>query len=122
MIRLFALISFTALFAGCATYNYDLAVKNVGTSEVRCSLVASSKGMAHEPGRLVPGKGATIAGPFRLPYRDHWTVAWKTSNGTEVRRDLDLSTAFPKPFEGRLVFTIDDNDRLGYFTEPFQGR
>jgi hypothetical protein len=122
IIRAFVLVAFAALFAGCASYNYNLAVKNVGTKDVWCSLVSSSKGMAHEPGVLVPGAGKTFAGPFRVPYRDHWTVAWKTANGTEVTRDLDLTKAIPSPFEGRLVFTIDDSQRLGYFTEPFQGR
>src|SRR5262245_60276143 len=88
------LIAFVGLLSGCASYNYNLAVKNIGTSEVWCSLVASSKGMAHEPGRLVPGAGSTFAGPFRVPYRDHWTVEWRTATGDVVRRDIDLSQAF----------------------------
>lgn len=122
IIRALVLVAFAALFAGCVSYNYNLAVKNVGTTEVWCSLVASSKGMAHEPGRLVPGAGKTFAGPFRIPCRDHWTISWRTATGTEVTRGLDLTQKMPTFFEGRLVFTIDDSQRLGYFTEPFQGR
>jgi hypothetical protein len=122
IIQAFVFAAFAALFTGCASYNYNLAVKNVGTSEVWCSLVASSKGMAHEPGTLFPGAGKTFAGPFRVPYRDRWTVEWRTANGDVIRRDLDLSQAFPTRFEGRLVFTVDDNQRLGYFTESFSGR
>src|SRR5262245_3419426 len=118
----FVLASLAALFSGCASYNYNLAVKNTGTHQVWCSLVASSQGMAHEPGILAPGKGKTFAGPFRVPYRDSWTVEWKTADGAVIRRDIDLSHAFPTRFEGRLVFTVDDNLRLGYFTESFSGR
>lgn len=120
--RAFGLVAVAALFAGCAAYNYDLAVKNVGTSEVWCSSVTSFRGMAHEPGRLIPGAAKTIAGPFRVPYRDHWTVSWRTASGREVTRNLDLKHKRPAPFEGRLVFTIDDRERLGFFTEPFQAR
>lgn len=122
IIQVVVLVAFAALFTGCTSYNYNLAVKNVGTSEVWCSLVASSQGMAHEPGRLVSGAGATFAGPFRVPYRDHWTVSWRTANGTKVTRDLDLTQKLPASFAGRLVLTIDDSQHLEYFTEPFHGR
>lgn len=110
------------LLAGCASYDYNLAVRNVGTAEVWCSLVSSSKGMAHEPGRLIPGAGKTFAGPFRVPYRDQWTVEWKTANGQVITRSLDLTQAFPKPLTGRLVFTIGKDQNLQYLTEPFSGK
>ncbi len=117
----------TALLTGCmsvfgASYNYNLAVKNTGTEEVWCSLVASAKGIAHEPGRLVPGARATFAGPFKRPYADKWTVAWKTAKGEKFEKTVDLTDKFPKKFEGRLVFIIDADNNLGFVTETFSGK
>lgn len=110
------------LLTGCASYDYHLAVKNVGTEEVWCSLVSSSKGMAQEPGRLIPGSEKTFSGPFRVPYRDQWTVEWKTASGQVVTLKRDLTQAFPKTFAGYLVFTIDKDQNLKYLTEPFSGK
>lgn len=124
---LFLLAGLTVLVTGCvgvlgASYNYNLAVKNIGKEDVWCSLVASAKGIAHEPGRVVPGKSATFAGPFKLPYADKWTVEWKTANGEKFEKTLDLTDKFLKRFEGRLVFTIDASNNLSYVTESFDGR
>lgn len=105
-----------------ASYNYNLAVKNTGKEEVWCSLVASAKGIAHEPGRLIAGARKTVAGPFKLPYADKWTVAWKTAKGEKFEKTLDLADKFPKKFEGRLVLTIDANNNLSYVTESFSGK
>jgi hypothetical protein len=87
------LAGLTALLAGCAgvfaaSYNYNLTVKNTGKEEVWCSLVASAKGIAHEPGRLVSGARATFAGPFKLPYADKWTVSWKTAKGEKFEKEV----------------------------------
>lgn len=124
---LLLLAGLTALVAGCAgvfaaSYNYNLAVKNIGKEDVWCSLVASAKGMAHEPGILIPGKSKTFAGPFKLPYSDKWTVAWKTAKGEKFEKTLDLTDKFPKKFEGRLVFTIDATNNLRFVTESFSGK
>jgi hypothetical protein len=121
------LAGLAAMVTGCvsvfaASYNYNLAVKNTGKEEVWCSLVASAKGIAHEPGVVIPGKSKTFAGPFKLPYADKWTVAWKTAKGEKFEKTLDLTDKFPKKFEGRLVFTIDADNNLGYVTETFSGK
>jgi hypothetical protein len=121
------LAGLAALVAGCAgvfaaSYNYNLEVKNTGKEEIWCSLVASAKGMAHEHGRLIPGARATIAGPFKLPYADKWTVAWKTAKGEKFEKTLDLTDKFPKRFEGYLVFTIDATNGLSFVTESFDGK
>ncbi len=112
------------LLAGCASlladsYNYNLSVRNTGTNSLWCSLVASSGGMAHEPGVLVPGKGKTFAGPFKVSYADNWTVAWKTAKGETYEKTLNLTDKFAKPFEGRLIFIIDASNNLSYLTEQF---
>lgn len=124
---LLLLVGLTTLITGCvgvlaASYNYNLAVKNIGKEDVWCSLVASSKGIAHEPGRVVPAKSATFAGPFKLPYADKWTVAWKTAKGEKFEKTLDLTDKFQKRFEGRLVFTIDASNKLSFVTESFDGK
>ena len=75
--------------------------------------------MPHEPGRLIPGSEKTVSGPFQVPYRDRWTVEWKTASGQVVTRSLDLTQAFPKPLAGYLIFTIDKDQNLQYLTEPF---
>jgi len=121
------LVAVTALVTGCAnmfaaSYNYNVAVKNVGKENLWCSLVASTQGIAHEPGLVVPGKSKTFAGPFKRSYADKWTVDWKTAKGEEVVRTLDLTHKFPKKFEGRLVFTIDANNNLSFIIEPFSGK
>ena len=85
-------------------------------------LAASSKGIAHAPGRLIPGARKTIAGPFKLPYADKWTVAWKTAKGEQFEKGLDLTGKLPKHFEGRLVFVIDADNNLGYVEESFDGK
>jgi hypothetical protein len=117
----------TVFLTGCGTvfgasHNYDLAVKNIGKEEVWCSLVASVKGIAHEPGRVIPGADKTFAGPFKHPYADKWTVTWKTAKGKEITKILDLANKFPKRFAGRLVFTIDAENNLSYVTETFSGK
>jgi hypothetical protein len=124
---LLLLVGLTALVTGCASmlaasYNYNLAVKNTGKEDVWCSLVASAKGIAHEPGVVIPGKSKTFAGPFKRPYADKWTVAWKTAKGEKFEKTLDLTEKFPKKFEGRLVFTIDANNNLSYVTVSFTGK
>lgn len=121
------LAGLSLLVAGCVSvlatsYNFDLAVKNTGKEEVWCSLVASAKGIAHEPGRVVPGKSATFAGPFRRPYADKWTVAWKTAKGEKFEKTLDLTDRFAQKLEGRLVFTIDADNNLSFITESFSGK
>ena len=124
---LLLLVGLTALVTGCASmlaasYNYNLAVKNTGKEDVWCSLVASAKGIAHEPGVVIPGKSKTFAGPFKRPYADKWTVAWKTAKGEKFEKTLDLTEKFPKKFEGRLVFTIDATNNLSFVTESFSGK
>ena len=114
------------LLAGCVgmpggPYDYSLAVRNTGTQTVWCSLVVSVKGIAHDPGILIPGADKTLAGPFRRPYADKWTVRWTTANGEEFEKSLDLTKAFRKRFSGRLVFTIDAQNNLGYVTESYSG-
>ena len=114
------------LLTGCAgafavSYNYNLTVRNTGKDEVWCLLAVSAEGIAHEPGRLVPGARATFAGPFKRPYADKWTVAWKTAKGEKFEKMLDLRDKFPKKFEGRLVFTIDADNNLSFVTESFSG-
>lgn len=121
------LAGLVALVTGCASvfatsYNYNLVVKNTGKEEIWCSLVASAKGMAHEPGRLIAGARKTVAGPFKVPYADKWTVAWKTAKGEKFEKTLDLTDELPKKFEGRLVFTIDATNNLSFVTEPFYGK
>ena len=124
---LFLIAIFAICVTGCvsvfsASYNYNLAVKNIGSEEIWCSLVASTKGVAHVPGRVSSGNSATFAGPFKLPYADKWTVAWKTANGEKFERTLDLTGKLPKAFEGRLVFTIDAANNLAFVTERFDGK
>jgi hypothetical protein len=124
---LLLLVGLTALVTGCASmfaasYNYNLAVKNTGKEDVWCSLVASAKGIAHEPGIVIPGKSKTFAGPFKLPYADKWTVGWKTAKGEKFEKTLDLTDKFPKKFEGRLVFVIDATNGLSFATESFSGK
>lgn len=110
---------YTNLFA--ASYNYNVAVKNVGKEDVWCSLVASTQGIAHEPGLVIPGKSKTFAGPFRVSYADKWTIHWKTAKGERIAKSLDLTDKFPNKFEGRLVFTIDADNNLDFVTESFSG-
>ena len=112
---------FLMIASGCASYNYDVGAKNTGKQELWCSLVSSSKGIAHEPGLLIPGATKGFAGPFKYPYADKWTVTWKTTTGRETTRMLDLTDTFPKGFEGTLIFTIDAENHLGYVTEKFSG-
>jgi hypothetical protein len=124
---LLLLVGLTALVTGCASmfavsYNYNLAVKNTGKEDVWCSLVASAKGIAHEPGIVIPGKSKTFAGPFKRPYADKWTVAWKTAKGEKFEKMLDLADKFPKKFQGRLVLIIDADNNLSYVTESFTGK
>ncbi len=121
------LVGLTALVTGCAggfaaSYNYNLTVKNTGKEEIWCSLVASTKGIAHEPGRLIAGARATIAGPFKLPYADKWTVGWKTAKGEKFEKTLDLTDKFPKKLRGELVFTIDASNNLSFVTETFSDK
>lgn len=121
---LLLLAGLTVLVAGCvnvfaASYNYNLAVRNTGKDEVWCSLVASSKGIAHEPGRLVAKASASFAGPFKYPYADKWTVEWKTVKGEVFKKDIDLTDKIQKRFAGRLVFIIDAENNLSFITEPF---
>ena len=125
-LTLLLLAGLTSLLMGCAgvfavSHNYNLAVKNSCKEDVWCSLVASAKGIAHEPGVVIPGKSKTFAGPFRSSYADKWTVAWKTAKGEKFEKTLDLTNKFPKKFEGRLVFTIDATNNLSYVTETFSG-
>ena len=108
-----------AMQSGCASYNYDVGARNTGQQEVRCTFVGSSKGIAHDPGRLVPGATAGFAGPFKHPYADKWTVTWKTADGQEISKKLDLTDKLPKGFEGRLIFTISAENDLGYVAEKF---
>src|SRR5690242_1758169 len=124
---LLLLVGLSALVTGCASmfaasYNYNLAVKNTGKEDVWCSLVASAKGISHEPGIVIPGKSKTFAGPFKRPYADKWTVAWKTAKGEKFEKTLDLTDKFPKKFEGRLVFTIDADNNLSYMMESSSGK
>jgi hypothetical protein len=102
-------------------HRYHLEVRNIGTEQVLECGVSSAKGFFYYPGILSPKKGKTILGPFKFPYADRWTVTWKTADGTTMTKDLDLTKAFPKRFEGRLVLAIDAKNELGYFTEPFDG-
>lgn len=114
------------LLTGCTSlmggYNYNLEVRNIGTERVNDCEVSSASGFSHEPGVLIPTAGKTIAGPFKFSYADKWTVSWKTSDGKKITKILDLTKAFPNSFKGRLVFTIDKDNNLAYFTEKFYGQ
>jgi len=56
-------------------------------------------------------------GPIAYPYRDKFTVTWRTTKGQEITKTLDLTKAFPKPLKGTLVFTIDAQNNLGFQIE-----
>jgi hypothetical protein len=112
------------LLTGCvcgfgASYSYNVAVKNAGQQEIWCSFLGSSKGMAHRPGRLTAGATASISGPFKYPSAAIWTVTWKTADGQEISKKLDLTDKLPKGFKGHLIFTISAKNDLGYVTEKF---
>jgi hypothetical protein len=115
------------VLVGCAAvinsrYNYDVMVKNTGTQPIPSSTVTSASGFWHQPGYLVPGSDKSIAGPFKYPYGDKWTVSWQTDKGEKFEKTLDLTKAFLKRFEGRLVFTINATNGLGYYTTNFPGQ
>ncbi len=48
-----------------------------------------------------------------------WTVTWKTADGQEISKKLDLTDKLPKGFKGHLIFTISAKNDLGYVTEKF---
>lgn len=113
--------------SGCASglltgYSYDVTVKNTGKEPIPSSTVTSSRGVWHEPGYLGVGFDKTISGPFKQSYADKWTVSWKTAKGEKFEKTLDLTKTFPKPFQGRLVFLIDDNNNLSHMTQGFSER
>jgi len=118
------LVGLMAFVTGCvsvldASFNYNLVVKNTGKEVIWCSLVASSRGIAHEPGRLVAKASASFAGPFKYPYADKWKVEWKTLKQEKFSKDIDLTDKIQKRFAGRLVFIIDAENNLSFLTEPF---
>ncbi len=105
--------------AGCATltgYNFDVEVKNGSAEPMTKVTVRSAKGFWDQPGYLSPGARKSIAGPFRQPYEDLWTVSWKTAKGEQLEKTLDLTKAFPKPFHGRLIFSIDAKNSVSHST------
>ncbi len=115
------------VLSGCATdlltgYDYDVTVKNIGKEPIPSSTVTSSRGFWHEPGYLGPSFWKSIAGPFKYPYADTWTVTWQTAKGEKFEKTLDLTKAFSKPFQGRLVFLIDGNNNLSHMTQGFSER
>jgi len=110
--------SLMALLAtGCATgllggHNYDVTVTNVGSRPILGSEVKSAKGFWHAPGYLSPGARKSIAGPFKQPCADIWTVTWMTAKGEKLEKTLNLTKAFEKPFQGQMVFSIDGDNNL----------
>ena len=115
------------LLVGCATeliggHKYDVTLKNTGKEHIVSSTVTSSKGFWHQPGYLVPEARKSIAGPFKHPYADTWTVNWQTAKGETFEKTLDLSKAFSKPLQGQLVFLIDGNNNLSHTTQGFSER
>ena len=127
-ILLFLLIGvLTAVLSGCATElltgdNYYVEAKNTGKEPIPECTVKSKSGFWHEPGYLGPSFGKSIAGPFKFPYADRWTVSWQTAKGEKFEKTLDLTKAFSKPFQGRLVFLIDGNNNLSHQTQGFSER
>ena len=125
--QLLVLMVVLAVMGGCVTgsltgYSYDVAVKNIGKDPIPGSVVTSAQGFWHEPGYLGPEFGKTISGPFKQPYADKWTVTWKTAKGEKFEKTLDLTKAFSKPFQGRLVFVIDGDNNLSHMTQGFSER
>lgn len=113
--------------ASCATnsligYNYYVTVKNTGPEPITDSTVTSAKGFWDGPGYLSPGARSSIAGPFKYPYADSWTVSWQTAKGEKFTKTLDLTRAFSKPLQGQLVFLIDSNNNLSHTTQGFSER
>jgi hypothetical protein len=121
-LSLMALILISCMTAMGSRYNYNLEVRNIGTESMSDGKVTSEKGFEQTIGMLVAKAGDTTAGPFKNSYADKWTVTWKTAEGKKISRTLDLTKAFNKPFEGRLVLTIDKDNNLAYFTEKFPGK
>ena len=119
-------VVFLILLVGCSSlmggYHYNLEVRNIGAEQISDCLIISAKGFWDEPGVLIPKAGSSIIGPFKFPYADKWTATWKTITGEKITKTLDLSKDFPKSFKGRLVFTIDKDNNLAYFTEKFYGK
>ena len=110
------------LFANCVSvigqeYRYHVEVRNVGKQRVTECEITSSTGFRYRAGTLIPNAGKTILGPFKFPYSDHWTLTWRAASGETLKRDLDLTKALSKSFEGRLVFTIDADSKAAYFSE-----
>ncbi len=124
---LILLTTIAALVSGCAAalvfrYNYYVVVENTGREPVPDCEVTSATGFWHQPGYLGPGFDKSIAGPFKQPYADKWTVSWETAKGQKFKKTLDLTKAFSKPFEGHLVFTIDATNGLSFHTTKMAGR
>ena len=121
------LIAISVLATGCATdiltgFNYYVEARNSGKEPIPSCTVTSAKGFWHEPGYLGAGFGGSIAGPFKQTYADVWTVAWTTAKGERIEKPLDLRKSFPKPFQGRLVFTIDRSNNLTWAATDFSAR
>jgi hypothetical protein len=122
--RVAGLLASFAMGSSCgslldARYDYNLSIINTGTQNIWCSLVSSGRGMAHEPGVLVPNKRKTFAGPFKVPISDNWSITWRNGAGNEVTQTINLNGTAPDRFIGELRFIIDsDNNKIDFRTVP----
>ena len=124
---LLLIITIVTALIGCATelfgsYNYYVETANIGREPISECTVTSASGFRDDPGYVGAGFGKPIAGPFKYPYADRWTVSWRTAKGEKFQKTLDLMTAFPKPFQGSLIFQIDGNNNLTHTTKGFSER
>ncbi len=121
-------LALSLLLTGCATttlftgHEFDVALRYTGQGPLSDCKVTSAKGVSFEAGYMLAGLDKSLAGPFRHPAADVWTVRWKPAGGEEIAQKLDLTQVLPKPFAGRLTFIIDAHHHLSHTISELRGQ
>jgi hypothetical protein len=98
------------LATGCAMYNYDVSIRNVGKKLISNADV-SYDGFHSGGGYISPGYGATHQTPG-YPIPEKAIVEWCTKDGVLHQKEVEVKKLVPKGFRGTIQFEIDDNNEV----------
>jgi hypothetical protein len=99
-----------ALMGGCRAEEYNVVIKNVGTSRVDNARVLYGN-FQSIGGVIISGSQKGHGNP-EYPIPATATVEWRTEDGQMHRRDVEVKKLVPKGFRGDIQFEIADDDSV----------
>ena len=116
----------TLVFAGCSTavhqYRYSMIFINTGQDSMTDLAISSGEWAFWGQGSvLIPYAQAVHSGPIPVAPNNVFVFSWVSSDRVKHTETVDLRERVGRRFEGEVVLTVDQENRLSVDLYPKQG-